>query len=96
MLKKPLGVVAALALLTLAGCKARELPEQDSYAGQLYMKRCGGQCHVAYDPRTLTEAMWQVKVDAMEPKMLAAGIAPLTPDQRQTILDYLARNAGSD
>ncbi|HEY6394956.1 MAG TPA: hypothetical protein VIX12_06015 [Candidatus Binataceae bacterium] len=70
------------------------MPEQDSYAGQLYIRRCG-QCHVAYNPHAMTAAMWQVQVQLMEDKMRRGGVAPLSPDQRTTILDYLTRNAGS-
>ncbi len=87
--------IAVIAVLPseIIGC-ARDLPEQDTYAGQLYIRRCAG-CHAPYHPRTMTPAMWQVQVTAMEPKMRAAGLQPLTPDQRATILDYLTRNAGS-
>ncbi len=91
-----IAAIAIVGLLTSAiiiGC-ARDLPQQDTYAGQLYMRRCGG-CHAPYDPRTMTSAMWQVQVDAMELKMRAAGLQPLTADQRATIMDYLTRNAGS-
>jgi hypothetical protein len=42
----------------------------------------------------MTAAMWQTQVDAMDPKIRAAGIPPLTSDQRRIILDYLTRNAG--
>jgi hypothetical protein len=90
-----IAVIAMGALLPSAviiGC-ARDLPQQDTYAGQLYIRRCGG-CHAPYDPRTMTPAMWRVQVGAMEPKMRAAGLQPLTPDQRATIMDYLMRNAG--
>jgi hypothetical protein len=78
--------------LVFAGCQSGQLPDEQSYAGQLYIKRCG-QCHVAYKPRSLTAAMWQVQVDAMGPKMTQAGMRPLTPAERATILDYLKRNA---
>jgi len=43
----------------------------------------------------MTAAMWQFQVNAMEDKSRKAGLEPLSPDQRKTILDYLARNAGS-
>ncbi len=79
--------------LVLVGCQSGQLPDEQSYAAQLYIKRCG-QCHVPYKPRSLTAAMWQVQVDAMGPKMTQAGMRPLTPAERATILDYLKRNAG--
>jgi hypothetical protein len=88
-----IAIIAVLPSAITIGC-ARDLPQQDTYAGQLYIRRCSG-CHAPYNPRTMTPAMWQVQVDAMEPKMRAAGLQPLTPDQRATIMDYLTRNAGS-
>ena len=84
--------LAALAA-AIAGCNSKPLPEMDTYPGQLYVKRCGG-CHPAYNPRTLTPAMWKVWVDAMAPKIAQAGLAPLTPEERQVIMAYLTRNAG--
>lgn len=79
--------------LAFAGCKRRPLPERDSYAGQLYMRQCG-QCHSPYNPHEMTIAMWQIEVPKMEEKIYQAGLPPLNAAQKQTILDYLARNAG--
>lgn len=39
--------------------------------------------------------MWDTKVKMMEPKIRAAGMPPLTSDERDTILEYLERNAGT-
>ncbi|MGC1677849.1 MAG: hypothetical protein WA740_09970 [Candidatus Binataceae bacterium] len=88
-------VIATLALL--AGCahRAATLPESGSPAAVVYQQRCG-QCHAPYNPRSMTSAMWSVQVDAMQLKMRQSGIAPLTDDQRQMILDYLTRNAGTE
>ncbi len=44
----------------------------------------------------MTSAMWAVQVDAMQVKMRQLGVAPLTDQQRRTILDYLTRNAGTE
>jgi hypothetical protein len=84
--------LAALIFLALAGCQ-HPLPEQDSYAGQLYLRRCG-QCHQPYNPHAMTAAMWEIQVPKMEEKILQAGLPPLEAAQKQTILDYLQRNAG--
>ena len=89
---KHLGVLGAAALL-LVGCN-HALPEQGSPGAQLYAARCGGSCHRAYDPRSLTAAMWEMQVGAMQAKIAAAGRAPLTPAEQRAILDYLRRNAG--
>ncbi|MGO9800651.1 MAG: hypothetical protein ACLPQ0_14410 [Candidatus Binatus sp.] len=44
----------------------------------------------------MTAAMWDLKVKLMEPKMQTAGMPPLTPDERASILAYLERYAGTD
>jgi hypothetical protein len=89
-----LAAVTAAALVFLAACHARPLPEADSDAARTYVQRCG-QCHRAYDPRAMTAAMWQTQVELMDTKIRQAGIEPLTVDQRHLILDYLTRNAGT-
>ena len=89
-----LGVIAATALLILAGCAPKPLPEDGTATEQLYVHRCG-VCHRAYAPSTLTPAMWQLQVDAMELKISAAGLPPLTPDDKQAILAYLERHSVS-
>lgn len=86
-------IAAALAMFALEGCQGK-LPQQDSYAGQLYMKRCGN-CHQPYNPHSMTPAMWQVQVPMMEQKMQQAGMHPLSDEDRKTIMDYLQRNSGS-
>jgi Dihaem cytochrome c len=87
---------AVWALATLGGfCACNRpaaLPEHGSYAARLYVERCGG-CHAAYNPRSMTAGMWQVQVQAMEPRMAQAGL-PLSDAERRTILRYLTRNAG--
>ena len=89
-----LAAATAAALIFLAACHARPLPEADSDAARTYVKRCG-QCHRAYDPRSMTGAMWQTQVELMDTKIRQARMEPLTANQRQIILDYLTRNAGT-
>jgi len=84
---------AALLSLALAACQSK-LPEQESPAAQLYVQRCGG-CHAAYNPRSLTPAMWAAQVRLMEDKIRKGGLPPLTAEQSKTILDYLTRNSNS-
>ncbi len=84
---------AALVSLMFAGCRNQPLPEQDSYAGQLYARQCG-QCHAPYNPHSMTAAMWDIQVPKMEDKIRQAGLPPLEAAQKQAILDYLERNAG--
>ena len=83
-----------LALLPLAFLACQKLPERDSPAAQLYVQRCG-TCHSAYNPRGLTAAMWSAQMKSMDNKIRSSGLPPLTPEQYQTILDYLTRNAES-
>jgi hypothetical protein len=42
----------------------------------------------------MTAAMWATQVDAMQARMKQAGVPELASTERQTILDYLTRNAG--
>lgn len=85
--------LASVVFTSLAGCKQAPLPEQDSYAGQLYVRQCG-QCHSPYNPHSMTAAMWEIEVPKMEEKIRQSGLPPLETAQRQTILEYLKRNAG--
>ncbi|HYB89678.1 MAG TPA: hypothetical protein VEC38_01400 [Candidatus Binataceae bacterium] len=84
----------AHAAAAIGGCHRRELPEAQTDAARLYAARCDN-CHAVYNPHTLTAAMWQTQVDVMEVKIRAAGLAPLSADERRVILDYLTRNAGT-
>jgi hypothetical protein len=87
-----IAAAAAFAIGALAGCQSK-IPEEDTYAGQLYVRRCGN-CHQPYNPQSLTAAMWEIQVPKMEQKIAQAGLPSLAPDQKDTILDYLRRNAG--
>jgi hypothetical protein len=84
----------SLGLILLSGCqKARPLPEAGTYAQQLYVQRCG-TCHRPYSPSSMTPAMWEVQMEAMQVKIAQAGLPPLSPEQNLTILGYLKRNGG--
>ena len=89
-------VVAALlaATASLPSCKNAKLPGEGSEAAQLYLQRCG-QCHQAYSPSQMTAAMWATQVDLMQERMKQTGLAPLTPAEHKTILDYLRSHAGN-
>ena len=88
---------AALGFIVLAftGCKPQPLPEASTPPAQLYQLRCGA-CHAPYSPRAMTAAMWQTQVEMMQSKMHDAGMAPLSDAEKESILDYLTRNAGTD
>lgn len=87
----------ALALLTIvvSGCKPAPLPDAASPGARLYANRCG-RCHVPYNPHEMTASMWDTQVTMMEVKIQAAGMPALTSDERESILEYLKRNAGTE
>ncbi|MGH7935100.1 MAG: hypothetical protein ACREQN_18310 [Candidatus Binataceae bacterium] len=89
------GAIASFILgAALMACTPKPLPEIGTPAEQVYARRCG-VCHRPFDPRSMTATMWQAQVKMMEGRIVAAGQPPLTSEQRQAILDYLQRNAGS-
>ena len=90
---RPLTLLGVAAMI-LVGC-ARALPEDGGPAALLYASRCGS-CHQAYAPRSLTAAMWEIQLTAMQAKIAAAGQAPLTLAENRAILAYLRRNAGGE
>ena len=85
----------ALAVLLTSACKPAQLPDPTSPGAQLYVSKCGN-CHVPYNPHEMTASMWDTQVMMMEVKIQAAGMPPLTSDQRESILEYLKRNAGTE
>ncbi len=85
-----LRAAAALALV-LSGCTP-ELPEPESPGARLYAERCNG-CHQLQIPSSMTAAMWQIQVDRMQGEMVRRGMAPLSPTEKQVVLDYLTRHA---
>ena len=87
--------ILALGGLLISGCKRASLPDATSPAAQLYVNRCGN-CHVPYPPHEMTASMWDTQVTMMEVKIQAAGMPALTPDERESILEYLKRNAGTE
>ncbi len=93
-LKRPRAWLLFAFALAATGC-THPLPQAKTYPARLYAERCG-QCHIAYQPRSLTAAMWQMQVQMMQQRMQTAGIAPLSPNQKKIILSYLERNAGGE
>jgi hypothetical protein len=83
----------AVALLcnVVSGCSPN-IPEADTPAARLYVNRCGG-CHMLHAPGSMTAAMWDMQVERMQGELVRRGIAPLTKDERQTLIDYLHRHS---
>jgi len=44
----------------------------------------------------MTVSMWDMQVTMMEVKIHQAGMPPLTSDDRDAILEYLKRHAGTE
>jgi mono/diheme cytochrome c family protein len=82
-------------LVLVAGCKPPSLPDSTTPGAQLYVNRCGN-CHAPYNPHELTASMWDTQVTMMEVKIHQAGMPPLTSDERDAILEYLKRHAGTE
>lgn len=81
-----------LAAIWVAGCNAK-LPEPESAGAKLYAARCN-TCHRVFAPGTLKFAMWKVQVERMQSEIVRHGLPPLTPDERDLLLDYLKRHSG--
>ena len=92
---QPAAIALAFLTILLSGCKPAALPDATSPGGQLYVQRCGN-CHAPYNPHEMTAAMWDTQVTMMESKIQAAGMPALTSDERESILEYLKRNAGTE
>ncbi len=88
-------IALALIATVVSGCKRASLPDATSPGAQLYVNRCGS-CHLPYNPHEMTAAMWDTQVTMMEEKIQAAGMPALTSDERESILEYLKRNAGTE
>ncbi len=84
-----------LGLIVLsAGCAARPtpIPDGSSPDASLYAARCGA-CHSVPHPGRHTAEQWEHMVDVMEKEMKHRNMTPLTPEEKETILGYLTRNA---
>lgn len=69
-----------------------EIPDDE--AGKLYLEKCA-ICHEVPDPAAHTAEEWaQEVVPRMQGNMGASGLPTLTEAERETILDFLQRNAG--
>jgi mono/diheme cytochrome c family protein len=87
-------IALALVSILTSACKPVSLPDATSPGAQLYVSKCGN-CHVPYNPHEMTASMWDTQVTMMEVKIQAAGMPPLTSDERASIVEYLKRNAGT-
>jgi len=77
----------------LAACNV-DLPEPDSPGARVLTARCGG-CHRLYAPGVMTFPMWEMQLARMRSLYAQRGIPWLPPAEERTLLDYLARHAGT-
>lgn len=83
---------AGLCLMLLAGC-GPELPEAESAAAQVYVRRCSG-CHRVYHPELLTARMWDFMLTRMDDELRRLGRPPLQGHERQAVRAYLHKHSG--
>lgn len=82
-------VAAGLALaIGLAACAGPGGPITAEGAAQIYRTRCA-LCHPAWTPSEYAPDEWPFWVNKYAPR------AGLTPDERDAVLAYLVREAGS-
>lgn len=86
--------LTALAWVAALAACSRPLPEEGSEDARMYVARCG-VCHRSYQPSVMTPAMWEIVVKRMDPLYPANGMPPLAGSERERIMAYLVRNAGS-
>jgi mono/diheme cytochrome c family protein len=91
-MRKTLSALGLGGLLVLGACNAK-LPEADSPGAKLYAERCNS-CHRVYAPGSLKYPMWEFQVERMQGELVRRGLAPLTSEERATILAYLKRHSG--
>lgn len=81
------------ALVLGAGGCSRPLPEAESEGAKLYAKHCNN-CHRVFPPQSLKFDMWKYQVERMQAVIARQGLTPMTPAERDTVLEYLKRHSG--
>ena len=84
--------LAGAAVLGIVGCSPK-LPDPESAGAKLYAARCNS-CHRVFAPGSLKFEMWKVQVERMQGEIVRHGLPPLTPAERDMLLEYLKRYSG--
>jgi hypothetical protein len=79
-------------VLGISGCGPK-LPDPESPGAKLYAARCN-TCHRVFAPGSLKFEMWKVQVERMQGVLVRQGLPPLTPAERDLLLEYLQRYSG--
>lgn len=70
------------------------VPSPDSPGATLFQQICS-RCHALPDPKQHTPSEWPAVVERMRSNMLAMGKRVITEQEREEIVDYLAKHATS-
>ena len=66
--------------------------EREAYAKSLFEGRCQ-MCHQLPEPSMLTPKQWKLILMTMQQRMQQAGVPPLTEDETELLLEYMAERA---
>jgi len=66
--------------------------EREAYAKSMFEGRCQ-MCHQLPEPSMLRLEQWKLILTTMQQRMQHAGVPPLTVDETERLLEYLAKQA---
>jgi mono/diheme cytochrome c family protein len=66
--------------------------ERNTYAESLFKGRCQ-MCHQLPEPSMLRPQQWKLILTTMQQRMQQAGVPPLTQEETDRLLEYLAAQA---
>ena len=66
--------------------------EKSAYAKSLFEGRCQ-MCHQLPEPGMLRPRQWRLILGTMQQRMQQAGVPPLTVDETEMILEYIAQQS---
>jgi len=66
--------------------------ERNAYAESLFKGRCQ-MCHQLPEPSMLRPQQWKLILTTMQQRMQQAGVPPLTQEETDRLLEYLAKQA---
>jgi uncharacterized membrane protein len=66
--------------------------DSSAYAKDLFEGRCQ-MCHQLPEPDMLRAKQWRLILTTMQQRMQQAGVPPLTEDETETILEYIAEQS---
>ena len=66
--------------------------EREAWAKSLFEGRCQ-MCHQLPEPGMLKPKQWKLILTTMQQRMQQAGVPPLTEDETEAILEYIAEQS---